>query len=140
MRTWVHFAVSLIIVLVLYPFFSWKVMLILISGVLIDIDHYFWYIYKCHKLSLLDCYKHFTVEAENSNWKNVTGILLIFHTIEFLLIIIFLSFNNQIGALFLAGLLPHYILDIIWLFSVPKRFLTNHSIIHWYTKNKIQKF
>ena len=40
MKTSVHLMVSAILAAVLYPVFQWKVIIIFVGGILIDIDHY----------------------------------------------------------------------------------------------------
>ena len=137
MKTPVHLVVSLILSALLYPLFGWKVLLVLASGVLIDIDHYFWYICKYKKFGLLSCYRFLVVESEKNNWKDVTGALFVFHTIEFILLVILLSFYNQLALIFAIGLFFHYLMDAIFLYTVPKRFIINHSIISWIINNKI---
>jgi len=139
MKTSPHLIASIILAAALYPVFRWKVVLILVGGVLIDIDHYFWYIYKYKKFGLFSCYKHLTVEAEKNNWKDVIGALFIFHTIEFLLIIVVASFYSEYALILLIGLSVHYLLDFIWHCYLPKRMITNPSIISWILKNIIQK-
>ena len=137
MKTPAHVAVSLILAAALYQIFQWKVLLILAGGVMIDIDHYLWYIYKYRKFSLFSCYEYLTVEAEKNNWKDVNGALFVFHTIEFILLVILLSFYNQLALIFAIGLFFHYLMDAIFLYTVPKRFIINHSIISWIINNKI---
>lgn len=139
MRTTVHLIVSLIIVAALYPIFSWKVLLIFVGGVLIDVDHYLWYVYKYRKFSLFGCYEFFTVATEKNKWKYIIGILLVFHTIEFLLLVVLLAFYSEYVLIFGIGLFGHYILDLIFILLVAKRFIIDHSVTHWYYKNKIQK-
>jgi len=139
MKTSVHLIVSSILAIILYPTFSWNVIFIIVGGVFIDIDHYFWYVYKYKKFSLFDCYKFFIVEAEKNGWKYVIGVLLVFHTIEFLVLIVLSSFFNQLALIFTIGLLGHYLLDLVWHVLVPKRIIVNPSIISWIVKNKIQK-
>ena len=139
MKTSVHLVASAILAAVLYPIFQWNVLLIFVGGVLIDIDHYFWYIFKYKKFSLFSCYKHLAVEVEKNKWKDVIGALFIFHTIEFLLMIVLMSFYNKHALIFLTGLSVHYLLDFIWHCYLPKRLITNPSIISWIFKNKIQK-
>ena len=95
MKTTVHLIASSILAAALYPIFQWKVVLIVVSGVMIDVDHYFWYVYKYKKSSLFDCYEFFTVEADKNKWKHVIGIPLVFRTIEFLVLIVLLSLFNQ---------------------------------------------
>ena len=140
MKTWMHLLVSSILALALYPLFNWNSLFIIAGGVLIDIDHYFWYIYKFKKFSLLDCYFYFIGSmGRGSIMKNI-GILLVFHTIEFLLMALLLSFYNELALMFTIGLLSHYLLDGLFLYNVAKRFITSPSIILWISKNiQIQK-
>ena len=139
MKTWVHLVVSAILAAALYPVSQWKVLLIFAGGVLIDIDHYLWYICKYKKFNLIDSYKFYLKNMEIKDFTNVYGILLVFHTIEFLFIMVFLSFYNEFALLFTLGLLAHYILDIIFILFVSKRFIVNHSLILWLVKNTTQK-
>jgi len=136
MRPWTHFLFSLIFAAILYQIFNWKVIFILVGGVLIDIDHYFWCIYKFKNYSLSFCNKHF---SDRNNTKDHHGCLHIFHTIEFLLILIIFSVYSQSALLFTIGLLLHYILDIIYRYQIAKSFISNPSIVSWIIKNKIQK-
>ena len=139
MKPLTHFLLSSILAIALYPIFKFKVLLILAGGVLIDIDHYLWYAYKYRKFNLFECYKHFVSNTDKNNFHENIGILLPFHTIEFLSAVILLSFFIQPVLVFSIGLLSHYILDLIFLYSVPKRFITNPSLFSWVVKNKIQK-
>ena len=139
MKTWVHFLVSLILAITFYPIFNWKVLFILVGGVLIDIDHYVWYIFKYKKFDIFRCYRLFTEEGKRSGFKLFLGIFIIFHTIEFALLMLALSFFNELALLFTIGLVFHYILDIIWQYSLLKQLIINPSIISWFYKNKIQK-
>lgn len=134
-----HFSSSLVLAFILYPIFKYNALIVLIGGFLIDIDHYLWYIFKFKKFSLKDCYYYCGVLARNDNWRSVSGSLLIFHTIEFLFLMVVLSFYFKSILIFTIGLLLHYIMDFIWYFYVIKRFVLNHSIILWFIKNKIQK-
>ncbi len=139
MKPWVHLLLSLILAVVLYPIFSWKVLFILVGGVLIDIDHYFWCIFKHKNLNFVDCYRFHSVENIKNNYKDITGDTLIFHTIEFLIASIILSFYFKFMLIFTIGVLLHYFLDLLHYCFVLRRFVLNHSIISWFLKNKIQK-
>ena len=140
MKTWVHLLASSILALALYPLFNWKVLFVIVGGVLIDIDHYFWYIYKFRKFSLLNCYGYFIDGMDKDRIMKNRGILLVFHTIEFLLMAVLLSFYNELVLMFTIGLLLHYLLDGIFLYNVAKRLIVNPSIISWLSKNlQIQK-
>ncbi len=135
MKTWIHVVSSLILAALFYPLFNWKVSLILVSGILIDIDHYFWYIYKYKNFSLLKCYRYFIATMNKDRLFENLGALVIFHTIEFLLVMMLLSLYNKLALIFTIGLLSHYLLDLIWYFNVPKRIIASTSIISWIIHN-----
>lgn len=138
MKPWLHFLFSSLLAATLYPVFNWNVLTILAGGFIIDIDHYFWYIYKYRKLNIFECYRHYAAQFEKYNWEKNIGILLAFHTIEFLLAMAFLSLYNKFVLMFLIGMSFHYLLDVIWHFYGPKKAIANHSIIWWVIKNKVQ--
>ena len=138
MKLWVHLLSSLILAILLYPLLNFKVLFVLAGGTLIDVDHYFWYICRHKKFNLIGSYKFFMKNIEINDYTNVKGILLIFHTIEFLSIMILFSFYNKFALLFTIGLLSHYLLDFIWFYFILKRFILTHSIIWWIIKNKIK--
>ena len=135
----IHFLASLFIAVLLYPIFGWNVLMIFVGGVLIDIDHYLLYVYRFGEFSLSKCYKYHHVDVKRNHHKDVFGALLIFHTIEFLLLSAFLSIYSNSALMFTIGLLAHYILDVIERYQLEKSFITNPSLTAWIVKNKIQK-
>lgn len=139
MEIWKHAVLSLIIAAVFYPAYGWNVLFIFAVGVLIDIDHYFWYIYKFKKFNLLECYKYYMKSMLSHDFREHYGILLVFHTIEFMLLMVIMSIYNKYALLFTIGLVGHYALDFIWHILVPKQVIINHSVISWVLKNIIQK-
>ena len=96
MKTWVHLVVSILLAAALYPLFKWNVFLILIGGVLIDADHYLWSIYRYEEFDIVKSYKFYIKNMVLNDFTNVYGILLIFHTVEFLFIMVLLSFYNKL--------------------------------------------
>ncbi len=140
MKVSTHFFYSLILAAILYLIFNWKAVFILIGGVLIDIDHYLWYIFKYNKFNFFDCYNYYLERMDKEKIMENIGVLLVFHTVEFLLLIIFFSFYNNLALIFTIGVISHYLLDLIFLYTIPKRIIANHSIIWWILKNKIQRF
>ena len=140
MKTSVHIAASAALAAMVYPFFQWKVPLIFVGGVLIDVDHYLWYVYKYKKLSLLGCYRHYMKHMGDSHQEKDFGTLLIFHTAEFLLLMAVLSFYSEYFLVFTIGLFGHYLLDLAYLYSVPKKFIVNHSVIYWLCMGKFANF
>ncbi len=137
MNTATHAIFTLVLAALLFPFFGWKALVVFASGVLIDVDHLLWYAYKTRSLSPFKCYKYYT--DHKNKWKEHIGFLHIFHTIEFFVIIIAAAFYNEYALIFLIGLAGHYLLDLIWHLTVPKRVLLDHSIIHWIYLNMIKR-
>lgn len=135
MKTSAHIIASSILAVPLYFIFGWKVLLIFIGGVAIDIDHYIWYVFRHKDLNPLNCYRHFMKGLEKDNYKFNIGILFIFHSIELLAAAVLLSLFSEYALMFAVGLLPHYLMDLIYLYNGPKQFITNPSIISWISKN-----
>ena len=139
MKPLAHFFSSLILALSLFPILKWNALLILAGGFLIDIDHYFWYVCKYRKINIFDSYKFFIKPMDEKNFKSVMGIILVFHTVEFLMIMLAFSYLSKLALAFTIGLLLHYTLDLLYLYFVARGFVLNHSIIYWLYKEKIQK-
>ena len=137
MKTWVHFSVSLILAILFYPVFNWKVLFILVGGVLVDVDHYIRYIFKYKDLNIFKCYNHYLSMYKKNNFDECKDGLFVFHTIEFFVIVAVLSFFSEFAGTFAIGLLSHYLLDIIWHMNVPKRIVANHSAISWILNQKL---
>ena len=135
MKTSVHFAASIILAAMLYHLFKWNALLVLFGGVLIDIDHYFWYACKYKKFSILQSYKFYIKIMDAKDFGKVEGMLCIFHTIEFLALMALLSFYFEAALIITIGLVLHYLLDLLYLYLNPKRFILNHSIMGWLLKN-----
>lgn len=139
MKTWVHFLVSSILAIILYPIFNWKVLFILAGGVLIYIDHYFWYVYTFKDFNLFKCRTFFYVDCWKDGHRMMKNKLLVFHTVEFLIFVIALSVYSIHILLFVVGMAFHYILDIIQRYYHTKSLITSPSVVYWFYKNKIQK-
>ena len=143
MRISVHVLVSAIICALLFPFYGWNALFVIVGGVLIDIDHYLLYIglfkdanfikaYKYHKSIVAKAYNHPKSISNDMEFKR--GNLCIFHTIEFLLLLLLLSYFHTIPFLIMAGVLSHYILDIIFQVSTFKSIVMAPSILLWMRK------
>jgi len=139
MRTSIHAIVCVILAAALYPFYKLSVLWIFAGGVLIDIDHYLWYISRFKKYNLKECYHYCAVETFKDNWKEVTGALFIFHNFEFLVLVSALSFYSTPAFLFTVGLLSHYLLDFIWHAYGIKKPTHALSFLWWLVKRKTPK-
>ena len=143
MEIWKHVAFSAIIVLLLHYLYGLDALLafmVFAGGVLIDIDHYLWRMYKNKEFNPLDCYSYYKNDSPKNNYSGDNGNLHIFHTIEFLIAAVLLAFYRKPALMFVIGLLGHYLLDFIWHITVPKRVILNHSMISWIIKNKIRNY
>ena len=126
-----HVGLTGILALILYPIFEWKIIFLFVGGVLIDADHFLYYIIKNKDLNPINCYKYYMIDSAKHKYHNVNGSLFVFHTIEFAIGLVIAAFFSEIALLILIGYIGHWILDGIWLAKVAKRVVLDHSIIHW---------
>jgi hypothetical protein len=94
--------------------------LILASSVLIDVDHYLYYVYKKRDLSLIKSYnwyiqrsKKFLLFSWEKRNKFYPGFLFL-HGIEILIILFFLSFILKYFFYILIGFAFHLLLDLVF--------------------------
>ncbi len=142
METPVHVAVSAALAAVFYPAYGVDAFLIIAGGVLIDIDHYLWYIFKFKKYGMKECYEYCATGTIKDDWKHVKGSLFVFHNVEFLIILTALSFYFTWALMFTIGLLSHYLLDLLWHIYGIKKPTHTLSFIMWIigrTRSKIHK-
>ena len=95
---------------------------VFLSTVFIDVDHYLFYVYKKADLSLVRAYYYFLKGGDHR--------LMIFHTIEFVLLLYLLSFYSKYFLFVIAGFLFHWGLDI---YDMNKRGILKertYSLIH----------
>lgn len=127
--------------LILYFFFNINFLnslIVFLASVLIDVDHYIWYLFKKRNPSFFKAY----------TWlrnlpKNHKPIVDIFHTIEFLVFIVILSFIWIPFLFILIGLVFHSIFDLIDLMSRSLRVYNNREFLltrYLLTKDKSKYF
>lgn len=140
MKPTFHFIVSLPLIAILYPFFGIKSFLILIGSFLIDLDHYLWYMYNSKDYNPIKSYKWFVKVLKQNKFSQQRRCVIVFHTIEFLILITILSFYSETALLILIGLLYHYIFDTINVLFIAKDTFAIYSVIWWFIKyRKIKK-
>lgn len=100
-----HLKWSLLPATVLFFFYKWDVWIFVATNVLIDADHYPVYVWKFRNLSLKKAHTYFknTVKCDD---------LALFHTPEFIILVLIASFFYKILFLVFLGLVFHLILDI----------------------------
>lgn len=105
MKPLTHLFITFVLMGLLYPFFRESVLYLLIGGCLIDIDHYFWYVFKFKNLNIIKCYNEF----DKGKFRK-KKYLLIFHTTGFMgLLLLFSVIFSQ--YLLLIGYMLHMIMD-----------------------------
>lgn len=134
METHVHAVVSAVLAAILYPTYGADALFVFAGGVLIDIDHYIWYVTKFKKYGVKECYTYCATGTIKDNWKYVTGCLFIFHNMEFLALSIVLSFYFPWAFMFTIGLVSHYALDLIWHIKGIKKSTHSLSFTYWLIK------
>ena len=120
-----HFLFGFIVSLLLYPVYGINVLIIFFTNLLLDADHYILYIFKFNSFDMVKAHDYFFNEER--------PFLLFFHTVEFLLVLLLLSFYFRLAFFVLIGVVIHLLPDIYeemredYIGSFP-------SIIWWYLR------
>lgn len=116
-----HFIISLICSIILFPFIGYYAIIVFLAGFLIDVDHYFYYIIKNKDFSLKNSYlkhkekiKKYREMLRNNQKPDYQYQLHIFHTIEFFMVLLALSFVSKIFFYILIGTIIHQVTDILF--------------------------
>ena len=130
-----HLIISLVICIILFPFFGFNVFIIFLASILIDFDHYtsFAFQNKSRKdnWSLKKAFKwHATRQWE----KDKIMPFVFLHFIEVPLILFFLSFGFNFFFYILIGFLIHLPFDIIKEIRLRKFRLEKYSFIYYLLK------
>lgn len=143
-----HLIVGIIFSILFYLIFHitlFDLFLIFFASVLIDFDHYIWYVYRKKSPNLKKAYLWFKEkrkiwfkfpEKEREKYKRA---YLIFHSIEFWIILSMLSFVNKIFVFILIGVLFHMIFDFIEIIYFKEKYYSKLSLIWIYIKNNKNK-
>jgi len=144
-----HFILGIIFVILLYFLFSpiisiFGLAIILLSSVLIDIDHYVYYIFKKKDLNLFTAHKWYIknirklYSMNKEQKKKVYLGFYFFHGIESLIILFFLGFYlSPIFNLIFIGFLFHLFVDFISEIMFEHRFGKLSVIYDLFTFRKL---
>ena len=124
-----------LLLLLLTNFNLYQVSIIFLASVLIDVDHYIYYIFRFKSLSLKKAYIWFRKRAKLQPKKRAEC-LVAFHTFEFLLLISILAIYFQTMFLILIGFLIHSFIDLFDMSSKVdlesrEYFLTKYLLNHY---------
>ena len=126
-----HIILSTIIAAILYPFYGIWVLAAYISGVLVDVDHLIEY-FKTEKALSFKKLKHYYKTTDFDN------IFQPFHSVEFLIILIILSFYHEVFIVLAVSYSFHYAVDFI--FQINNDFLhhRNFSFFYWIYQKSVK--
>jgi len=133
-----HILFALIASLILYLFnlpMSF-IILFFLAAVLMDIDHYFYYVAKKKNLDLFQAYKYHKYELIKELQKTKQKyVLIILHTLEFFILLFILSLIfSTIWPVFL-GCLFHELTDLIYDSTrKEKKYKRAFSLIYYLTQ------
>jgi len=134
------------LILFFFPQVGWLGFLIIfLSSVLIDFDHYLYYVIKKKDFNLRNAYVWFIEELKirkslslEEREKMENGII-IFHGIECWLLLVLLIFVSRLFIFVLIGILIHMIFDFIDLYRYNAPFYVKFSQIYTHKRNKKKK-
>ena len=110
-------------------FWNWQqILLFAIGSILIDADHYIFYIFKCKKFDIKGMFAYYNMLMREKDRITYLGVL-VFHTIEFFIVVGILSLYIPVMVYLLAGLIFHFILDTIFLYKIKCISLRAYSLI-----------
>jgi len=142
-----HTIINLIIALILLLFINpLYVLIIFLSSVLIDVDHYLYYVFEKKRFSLKSAYNWFLIERKRflglslEERKKHRYFILIFHGLETLGIILLLSKYFPLLFFIFIGFSIHLIEDSIEAikFKFAERRLILSYAIYLHIKNKVK--
>ncbi len=133
-----HILSGAIFSLFLYFFFNLNIFcsaIVFFSSFLFDVDHYFFYVIRNKDLSLKRAYKWNVALT-----KRHKPIMHIFHSLEFMTLMVLLSFFHKVFLFAFVGLLFHSILDILDLIINNKPNAREFSLIRYFVFKKSDKY
>jgi len=142
-----HILIGFVFSYILVYFFNISLtagIMIFLASFLIDIDHYFYYVYKKRNLNPLTARKYFAKlerfwksrPKEKSKYKYP---IIIFHGIEFVLFLIILSYFYHVFTFAIIGIILHLILDLIDCYFRKEPYYLKISQIYTFITNKNKK-
>ena len=102
-----HIILAIISLIILTPFIKIFALIVALSLILIDVDHYLFYFLYYKDISLKNAYYYFLNKPKKVH-------LFIFHTIEFWTLLLLLSFITPFFLAILIGIFLHIIQDLTY--------------------------
>lgn len=128
-----HLLFGFLFVYIIYWFTSitiFQASLIFLSSVLIDFDHYIWYGFKKKDWNLKNSYKYL------KKHRNIVKPLMLFHTIEFHILIALLIFLWHDFLFILIGMIFHSATDLISLIYEGRVYTREFWLIKYFLSDR----
>ena len=136
-------AIISFLILLFFPQIGWfGFLIIFLSSVLIDFDHYLYYVVKKKDFSLRNAYRYFIegrkiwLSLSKKQKETFESGIIIFHGIECWILLILLIFVSKLFIFVLIGIAIHMILDFIDLYRHNLPLHTKFSQIWVHKRNK----
>lgn len=135
-------AMASLLIYLISPVTITQTIIIFISSFIIDLDHYLYHIFKKRDFNFFNARKWFLKKRkiymklsvqERNKYK---GYILIFHGIEFWILLLILSLFNKIFLFMLLGISIHMFLDYLEIFYLKEPLYSKFSQIMVFFKNK----
>lgn len=137
--------VSLIIWLIEPSTSIWAILTIFLSSVLIDVDHYIYYLIKRRDIRLSVAYREYLKKRifwhglSQKEKENYSIGLIFMHGIEFIIILLLLSLVHEFFMWVLIGSIIHILLDLSELYMNKDPLYFKLSQIYVFFRNKGKK-
>ena len=117
--------------LLFVPYLGVETLVVFLSMILIDLDHYLDYVVVCRRFSLRNMFRF-----HNWLWEKRTSVYAIslFHTLEVFLSLFLLGFLHHYFWLVLYGFLIHYLFDLYFLYKNGCLCVRAFSIVEYFLK------
>ncbi len=125
-----HIKYSFPFAIILFYIYGVNSLYFIVTSILIDIDHMIEYLIKAKDLNIKRMFKFYRRLFEVFSGRYYLGIA-VFHTIEFIFIVVIIAFYSKAGIFLLVGLLYHHLLDGIFLQRRRCFFTRSYSIVHY---------
>ena len=116
----------------LLPLTLFQTLLVFLSAVLIDFDHYLWYVKRKKDWNLKNAYNYLKKISENLK----KPMMMIFHTIEFLIFVFLLSYLWKGFSFILIGIVFHSISDLLYFGHKNMLYVREFSLIRYLVLRK----
>ncbi len=116
--------------------------IIFLSSVLIDVDHYLYYAIRYNDWNLKNAYKWFIHKSRGWNKlsliqkENYPRVILLLHGVECLVVLALLILVDRAFLFIIIGFIIHLLLDLIELYNNNESLMIKTSQIYVYKRNK----